>query len=68
MELHLIQRFGAAANAALIYALLCGNRAAMLAVRDPVELYDSGTLPEAILLDHGETAVVRSMVTDFKDS
>jgi hypothetical protein len=39
----------------------------MLAIRNPVELYDSDTLLDTALLDEEESAIVRSLPICFKD-
>jgi hypothetical protein len=66
-ELHAIQNFEGAANAALIYLFLCGNRAAMLAVRGPAELYDADTLLDLVLLGEQEAESVRGLVASFRE-
>jgi hypothetical protein len=66
-ELNLIQRFDGGANAAEVFALLCGSRVCMLAIRDPVELYDSDSLLDTALLDEEESAIVRALPICFKD-
>ena len=66
-ELNLIQRFDGDANAAEVFALLCGSRVCMLAIRDPVELYDSRSLLDAVLLDEEESAIVLALPIRLKD-
>lgn len=66
-ELNLIQRFNGGANAAEVFALLCGGRICMLAIRDPVDLYDSDSLLDSAILDEVESAIVRALPIRFKD-
>lgn len=66
-KLNLIQRFDGGANAAEVFALMCGNRLSMLAVRDPVELYDCRSLLDESLLDEEECVIVRALPIHFKD-
>jgi hypothetical protein len=66
-ELNLIQRFDGASNAAEVFALLCGSRMCMLAIRDPVELYDADSLLDTSVLGEEESAIVLALPICFKD-
>ena len=66
VELNRIQRFEGSANAAEVFALRCKGGIAMLAVRSPVELYDSDSLLVAVVLDKAESAIVESLSITFR--
>jgi hypothetical protein len=49
----------------LIFALFCNRGGCMLAVRDPVELYDSMELLDTAVLDEEEFEKVRTLSVEL---
>jgi len=66
VELNRIQRFEGNANAAEVFALRCGAGITVIAVRSPVELYDSDSLLDVAQLDRAEVAVIESLPITFR--
>jgi hypothetical protein len=64
-ELNHIREFDGGLNAALIFALFCNRGGCMLAVRDPVELYDSMELLDTAVLDEEEFEKVRTLSVEL---
>ena len=63
--LHQIRKFDGSFNAALIYAVQCIGGITMLAVRSPVELYESDSLLDAIVLDESEATLIKALPLTF---
>jgi hypothetical protein len=64
-NLNQIQRFDGAFNAALIFAVQCNGGITVVAVRSPVELYESDSLLDVIVLDESEAAMIKSLPLSF---
>ena len=61
-----IQKFDGASNAALFYAVQCTSGINVLAVRSPVELYQSASLLDVVVLDESEVAEIKTLPITFK--
>jgi hypothetical protein len=66
-ELHQICEFEGRWNAALTYAVFCHRGGYMMAVRDPVELYDASNVLEVIQLDEDEVEKIRSLPIELHE-
>ena len=65
-DLNQIQKFDEASNAALFYAVQRTSGISVLAVRSPVELYESVSLLDVVALDESEIAVIKTLPITFK--
>lgn len=66
-ELNRIQRFEGACNAALIYALFCPNGGCVVAVRDPVELWDTPCVLDIAICNSKELEIIRALPIELRD-
>jgi hypothetical protein len=66
-ELSQIREFEGRWNAALIYAVFCHRGGYMMAVRDPVELYDASNVLEVIQFDEDEAEKIRSLPIELHE-
>jgi hypothetical protein len=66
-ELRQIREFEGRWNAAIIYAVFCHRGGYMMAVRDPVELYDSSSIIEVIRFNEDEAGKIRSLLIELHD-
>jgi hypothetical protein len=65
-ELAQIRRFEGAFNAALIYVVRCGGGMTVVVVRSPVELYESDSVLEAVVLDAASAEAIESLHIAFE--
>jgi len=66
-ELKEVNRFEGGSNAAIVYALFCHRGGFMMAVRDPVELYDSSNVIGVIRFDEDEAERIRSLSIELHE-
>ena len=64
-ELNQIQRFDGSKNAALVYAIRCSMGIKVIAVRDPVELFDAGSVLGLVVLNDQETSQIQRLPLTF---
>jgi hypothetical protein len=60
-HLRQIRKFEGRYNAAILYLFLCANGSCMLAVKNPVELFESDELLHFTVLDDHEIAMIEEM-------